>query len=115
MEGLKLLPSTDERGRLRVALVGEFDLAGVEGFREVVTRAIDSGKHREIEFDLERLTFIDSSGLHALAEAERSMRARGATVNVVGVAPQLRKVFELIGLDRVLTIATASRSVWAAA
>jgi anti-anti-sigma regulatory factor len=53
--------------------------------------------------------------LHALADADRAMRAQGGTVNVVGVAPHLLKVFELVGLDHVLTIVPRSRSVGAAA
>jgi anti-anti-sigma factor len=104
MQGLKLFPTTDEHGRLRVKLVGEFDLAGIEHFREVVIPAIDSAEQREIEFDLGRLTFMDSSGLHALAEVDRAMRARCGTVNVVGAPPHLVKLFQVSGLDRVLTI-----------
>jgi anti-anti-sigma factor len=104
MDGFKLLPAADEHLRLRVTLVGEFDLAALDDFVETVTPAIDSGEYREIEFDLARLTFIDSSGLHALTEADRAMRARGGTVSVVGVAPHLLEVFELTRLDRVLTI-----------
>jgi anti-sigma B factor antagonist len=115
MEGLKLLPTADETGRLRIALVGEFDLAGVKHFHEVVTPALDGGRYQEIEFDLEQLTFVDSSGLHALVDTDRMMRATGRMVHVVGVAPRLRKVFELVGLDRVLTIGPRSPAARAAA
>jgi anti-anti-sigma factor len=115
MEVLKLLPTTNGHGWLRVVMVGEFDLSGVDHFREVVDPAIASGESRQIEFDLERLTFIDSSGLHALVEADRAMRAQGGTVNVVGVGPPVLKVFELTGLDRLLTIVGRTPSMRAAA
>ena len=115
MEGLQLHPTTDDDGRLRISIVGEFDLSGVEHFREVVTPAIGSGEYSEIEFDLGQLTFIDSSGLHALAEADRAMRGGGGQVRIVGVAAPLLKVFKLIGLDRVLTILTPSPAASAVA
>ena len=114
MDGFELLSTADEHGRVRVTLIGEFDLAGVDNFREVATRAIDSGEYREIEFDLERLSFIDSSGLHALADADRAIRAGGGTVNLVGAAPRVLKLFELTGLDRVLTVVPQSLSAGAA-
>jgi anti-anti-sigma factor len=108
MDGFKLLPAAAEHDRLRLTLIGEFDLAGVKNFREVVTPAIDSGAYREIEFDLERLSFIDSSGLHALADADRAMRARGGTVNLVGATRPVLKVFELTGLDRIFSVVPQS-------
>jgi anti-anti-sigma factor len=115
MGDFKLLSAGDEDGRLRIALFGEFDLAGVKPFREVVAPAIGSDTYRDIEFDLERLTFIDSSGLHALAEADRAMRTRGGSVHVVCSAPHLLKIFQLIGLDRVLTIVAHPQPARAAA
>ena len=115
MGDFKLLLAADEDCRLRVALFGEFDLAGVKPFCEAVTPAIDSGDYQEIEFDLERLSFIDSSGLHALADADSSMRARGGTVRVFCSAQRLIKTFQLVRLDSVLTIVPESRGARAAA
>jgi anti-anti-sigma factor len=47
---------------------------------------------------------MDSTGLHLLAEAHRAMAAKGCAAIVVCSSPLLLRVFELTGLDRLLTI-----------
>jgi stage II sporulation protein AA (anti-sigma F factor antagonist) len=89
---------------LELRLSGEIDLATVEPLRETVQRAIASGGYDSLVIDLLDVGFIDSSGLHVLADANTAMAAAGGTTKIVCAATSLRKIFELTGLDRVLTI-----------
>ena len=73
-------------------IVGELDL----GSAEVLGTAIVPNGEVCLTLDLSGLTFIDSSGLHALerlAREERMVALRGLTANV-------RRVFEIVGLDQ---------------
>ena len=57
---------------------------------------------RLLVLDLRELTFIDSSGVHAIVDAcVRAERAR-CRVAVIEGAPQVRRVFRLTGLDRLI-------------
>jgi anti-anti-sigma factor len=104
MDDFRLLARSEEDGVLELAVGGELDLSSVGRLEETLDAAIASRAYRQIEIDLEGLSFIDSSGLHALASADRAMRQAGGEVKVICSAAHLLKVFELIGLDQVLTI-----------
>jgi anti-sigma B factor antagonist len=82
---------------------GELDLATARPLQEAARTATADG-YEVLVFDLSRLDFMDSTGLHLLAEAHRAMAAKGQQAVVVCSSPMLLIVFELTGLDRLLTI-----------
>jgi anti-sigma B factor antagonist len=53
--------------------------------------------------DLRKLTFIDSTGLKGILSAQRRSRDRGIELTVTRGSGQVRRAFELTGLDRELT------------
>jgi anti-anti-sigma factor len=55
-------------------------------------------------FDLTRVSFMDSAGLHLLVDMDRTMKAGGGAVKVVNAHTGIAKIFELTGIDRLLTI-----------
>lgn len=54
--------------------------------------------------DLQDVTFIDSSGLGALVSAIKLVRAAGAKLFFCSLNAQVRMLFELTSMDRVLQI-----------
>ncbi len=104
MQDFQLLLSEPSAGVLELKLAGEVDMATVDPLREAAKTAASSGDYDTLVFDLTGLTFIDSTGLHALTEANRAMMARGGRVQIVCAPGNLLKVFELTGLDRVFPI-----------
>ena len=54
--------------------------------------------------DLSRASFLDSSGLGALTNSMRRIERKGGRLVVINTDPQLRRVFELTGLKRVLNV-----------
>ena len=104
MQDFQLLLSEPHARVLELRLAGEVDLATVAPLREATTTAIASGAYDRLIFDLAGVTFIDSSGLHVVAEAERAFSRNGGATLVVNPAPNVRRVFELLGLDRLLPI-----------
>jgi anti-sigma B factor antagonist len=85
-----------------IPVSGEIDIATVPDLIRRLDAAIDGQPGERIEVDFGRVTFVDSSGLGALVAAQRRARANGGDVSVTNLKPNLRTVFELTGLDKVL-------------
>lgn len=94
-------PLDDERHVL--ALAGEVDMYTVPDVRRELGGALDQGA-REIIVDLTATTFIDSTMLGVLLDAQRRLRQRGGRVVIVSSDRNVRKVFEITALDRVFAI-----------
>jgi anti-anti-sigma factor len=107
---------TEPRDRvLELRLAGDIDMATVEPLRDAARRVVASRDYDALVIDLLGVDFIDSSGLHALTDAHNAMSAAGGRTTIVCAAPNLRKVFELTGLDRILTIVDDRPHAYAAA
>lgn len=57
-----------------------------------------------ILIDLKNVTFIDSSGLGALVAAMQSVRKANAKLFICSINDQVRMVFELTRIDRILNV-----------
>jgi anti-anti-sigma factor len=104
MQNFQLLLSQPAARVLELRPSGEIDLASVTPLREATRTAIESHEYDWLVFDLSAVTFMDSTGLHVLAEANTAMIRDGGAIRVICGPGQVRKVFELTGLDRVLSI-----------
>jgi anti-sigma B factor antagonist len=91
-------------GQHRLVLAGELDLASVPEFGEVVER-ICADSTRAITVDLSQLSFMDSSGLHAMLTLREHCRERGYELQIIPGQPQVQRLFELTGLIDVLPFA----------
>lgn len=90
----------DSRGcRVDVlALRGELDLAGAL----VLWRALSDLAHApggRLVLDVSQLTFIDASGIRAIARARARLHDEGADVVVRHPQPAVRRTLELCSLD----------------
>jgi anti-anti-sigma factor len=100
---------------LELRLSGEVDMATVVPLRDATKAAVASRDYDTLVFDLSGVTFMDSTGLHVLTQAQRSMAAAGGGTKVICAAGALLKVFELTALDRVLTIVSHRDEAFAVA
>lgn len=84
---------------------GELDLYTAPSFRESVLEAAGDSEPPKVIVDFRGLGFIDSSGLGAIVACLKNLRERGGDMTLV--APEgsgLRRLMDLTGLDRVLTL-----------
>lgn len=95
----RLTISTRSDGAVtHVVLGGEFDLGGVEPFRQCLAD-VESAGPKAVLVDMSAVEFMDSSGLRALVMAnERAVRT-GVRLAIVPGPPQVRRVFEITHLD----------------
>jgi anti-sigma B factor antagonist len=87
---------------------GEIDLATVRILKQRLAEALELGT-RHLIVDLEDVDFIDSTGLGVLIGTERRLRARGGRLIIACPNPAVRRVFEVTGLDKVLSMQASRR------
>jgi anti-sigma B factor antagonist len=88
-----------------VEVGGELDLYTAPSFRESVLEAAGDTDPPKVIVDFRQLGFIDSSGLGAIVACLKHLRERGGDLALA--APEgsgLRRLLDLTGLDRVLTL-----------
>ncbi len=86
-----------------LAITGEVDVANSPELREALYSLIDQGITNVI-IDASSMDFIDSSGLGVLVGALKHIRDRSGDLIVRSLQPATRRVFEVTGLMKVLTI-----------
>lgn len=86
-----------------VDLKGELDLATAPQLRRKIHELIESG-HTRVAFDLSKLEFMDSTGLGVFIGCLKRIRERDGTLALAGLLPNVARVFEVTGLDRIFTI-----------
>ena len=92
-----------EPGYVVVTVAGEVDIATVAALRERLSALAAGGL--PLVADLDQVSFIDATGLGALAAAARLAAARGVSLHVVCAQPQTRRLFRITGLDRQIPLA----------
>jgi len=94
----------DDGGVPMVAVEGEVDVATAPSVRDELYRLIEAGANRVV-MDLSGMDFIDSTGLGVFVGALKRAREGGGGIELRGLKPSARKVFEITGLDSAFTIA----------
>jgi anti-anti-sigma factor len=76
-------------------LTGDLDMGTVDDLNEALAGL---GENGTVTLDLAELTFIDSSGLHAIIRYARS-RQGGSPVTLTNPPEALLRLFDIAGLD----------------
>src|SRR5690349_619448 len=88
---------TREHDTIRIAPVGEIDLATIGELRRHTTEAMTAGPGRLI-LDLREVTFLDSSALHLAVEVLERSKVTGTRFAIVPGPPVVQRTFEVAGL-----------------
>lgn len=105
-DGLLAVQQTFEDRRLRIALIGELDLANVETASSILREAVPDGD--EVVIDLAKLEFIDSTGLAMLVVA---MREGGERLSFLpSEHASVRRLLSLTGLDERMNLAPTAKA-----
>jgi anti-sigma B factor antagonist len=86
-----------------LTLEGEVDVYTAPVLKEKLVDNIERGCSNVL-VDMERVTFIDSSGLGVLVSALRRARERGGSVRILCTRDNILKIFRITGLDKVFPI-----------
>ena len=86
-----------------IALAGEVDLYTAPELKQELLNAIGDGA-KEVVVDFSETTFIDSTTLGVLVGGVKRLRPNGGRLSIVCSDPNITKIFEITGLDRVFPI-----------
>ena len=86
-----------------VAPRGDVDMAVADEVRERLTKLVDRGRAKLV-LDLAAVTYIDSSGLGAVVAAMKHARAAGGDIKLCMLESDVRSLFEMTRLDKVMAV-----------
>ena len=90
--------------RMHIAPRGELDIATAPRLEEAISAAT-SEPVAELVLDLRELTFMDSTGLRALAQANLKAEQAGTALSIWRGSRQIDRVLEISGLGPLLPLA----------
>lgn len=88
----------EQTGQAVAVLRGELDMTNADRLRDALAPLLVAPRVRRIVFDLDGLTFMDSSGIAVLLHCA----AQGKALRVTGATPTIREVITLTGLADIL-------------
>ena len=78
---------------------GRIDTQGALELEQALQSAVQSGQHKMV-LDVTNVRYINSSALRTLADVLTENRENKGDLFLVGIAPRIRRVFEIIGFDK---------------
>lgn len=84
-------------------LSGEFDLTSVEPFREEM-ELVKQSEPAEVIIDLQRLKFMDSTGIRMILTAQADCGSWKGRLSIVPGPPNVMKVLQIAGVDTRLNV-----------
>ncbi|HEY9085269.1 MAG TPA: STAS domain-containing protein [Candidatus Tyrphobacter sp.] len=86
-----------------VDLSGEIDVYTSPKLKDAIGNLIDRGVYNLV-INLEKVRYIDSTGLGVLIGGLKRVREHGGSVNLVCTNPQIKKIFDITGLVMIFGI-----------
>ena len=102
MEQVKIMQTDGEA--LQIALSGDIDLGNAEAFFAEVMQAYQENP-KDIAFDCEQLSFIDSTTLGTFVKILKTVKVNGHTVRLFALQPKIKKLFVICSLNTIMEIA----------
>jgi anti-anti-sigma factor len=93
---------TSMDGRAVASLTGELDTAGAAALGEFVTALGRASGGGEVVIDLSGLTFIDSTGIQALLQAESDLSGGGGRLVLRDPPEAITRLLSICGLAEVI-------------
>ena len=85
-------------------LSGEIDHHTAADMREKIDGAIDMNMPSLLVLDFGGVSFMDSSGIGLVMGRYRALQNSGAKLQITGASPQISKVMQLAGVNRLATL-----------
>lgn len=92
---------TDET--IRIKLPEELDHSNALEIRKKADESIYEGKVKNVEFNFEATTFMDSSGIGMIIGRHRLVSPLGGKIYITGVKGNVERIMKISGLHRIVT------------
>lgn len=98
------IDASEQGATSTIELHGEWDLAQQSAITDAIAQALDR-RPACLVLDLSQLSFIDSSGIHAVISTRKRCAAQATHLVIVPGPRAVQRVFEICGLIDVLPFA----------
>ncbi|MBR3994511.1 MAG: STAS domain-containing protein [Clostridia bacterium] len=93
-----------EKNSVIYAIGGEIDHHTAGKLRCELDSLIMDERPCKLTFDFTNVKFMDSSGIGLVLGRHRIMSAFGGTVEIIGVSENIRRLFKMSGVDKIIDI-----------
>ena len=93
-----------ERSTLIIRLEGELDHHTSEMVREKIEKELDKGIVNNLLFNLEELSFMDSSGLGVVLGRYKQIKQLHGEMVVCAISPPIKRLFDMSGLFKIIRL-----------
>ena len=103
-EGTELDVTLESLGDLAlIVLSGEVDVYSAPRLRNVIRDLVDKGKYRMV-VDLEKVAFMDSTGLGVLVGGLKRVKRHQGELGIICNQERILRIFRITGLTKVFPI-----------
>jgi stage II sporulation protein AA (anti-sigma F factor antagonist) len=89
---------------LIISIIGEIDHHTSEEARNRIDNYIDSNSVKNVIFDFSDVSFMDSAGIGVIIGRYKRVSIMGGKVSVVTTRPQIKRILEISGIQRISCI-----------
>ena len=97
------LETSQRDGVAILTLRGEIDVYTAPRMRQAIVDLVDAGS-LNIVVDMEKVDFLDSTGLGVLVEGLKRVKTRGGNLTLVATQDKILKIFDITGLNKAFPI-----------
>ena len=90
-------------GAALLTLRGEIDVYTAPRLRQAIIDLVDGGANR-IVVDMEKVDFLDSTGLGVLVGGLKRVKMKEGSLSIVTTQDKILKIFDITGLNKVFAI-----------
>lgn len=90
--------------RVTAFLEGEIDHHTAAALRMEIDDAVQRNKPKTLKLDFADVTFMDSSGIGLVMGRFRTVQPLGGRLVVSNLSPQVYKIMQLAGLEKIVTL-----------
>lgn len=92
------------RDILEARLEGELDHCSAQSIRRELDQMLEDTSIRHLILDMEKMSFMDSSGIGVILGRYRTLASRGGTVAVRNMNAHVERIFILSGMNQIIQI-----------
>lgn len=104
---LKIDVSDDDQKSI-VSLSGEIDAYTAPKLKEALL-PLTKHKHHIVEVDLEKISYMDSTGLGVFISALKSTKEHESKMKLINVQERVLRLFKITGLDEIIDLNSTIR------
>lgn len=94
---------------LCIRLSGELDHHTAEALRSRITEAMDKYDILHLVMNLEKLSFMDSSGLGVILGRYKQIKMKKGEMVVCAISPAVKRLFEMSGLFKIVRLESSEK------